>query len=70
MPLAPDAWRGHLWEPLIYYAAFGPLGFVGVPSTVNTSGLEKLDQELARLVFESSQTLLLPVGHYRIIAGP
>ena len=71
IPIRPDALaEGHLWEPLIYYAAFGPLGFVGVPSTVNTSGLEKLDQELARLVFESSQTLPLPVGHYRIIAGP
>ena len=71
IPLSPDTLaEGHLWEPLVYYASFGPLGFVGVPSTVNTSGLEKLDRELARLVFESSLTLPLPVGHYRIIAGP
>ena len=69
LPAAAEA-GGHLWEPLVFFAASGPLGMTATPSTVNTSGLEKLDRELARLVLETALSLSLPAGSYRIVAGP
>lgn len=64
------ATAGHLWEPLAYYVAVGPLGLEAAPFTVNTSGLEELDQALAGLVQEIALELQLPAGNYRIVAGP
>ena len=64
------ATAGHLWDPLAYYVAVGPLGLAAAPFTVNTSGLEELDKALAGLVQEIALELQLPVGNYRIVAGP
>lgn len=69
LPVGTEA-EGHLWEPLVFYAATGALGLTAMPSTVSTSGIEKLDAALAQLVLDTAIALQLPSGSYRIVAGP
>jgi len=60
----------HLWPPLIFYGAVGPIGMTAAPFSANTTGLEKLDKALALLVRDLIQEMQLPSGNYRIVAGP
>ena len=47
-PLDPE--DEHLWPPLIFYGAVGPIGMDAAPFSANTTGLEKLDKALGLLV--------------------
>jgi hypothetical protein len=67
-PLDPE--DEHLWSPLIFYGAVGPIGMDAAPFSANTTGLEKLDKALALLVRDLIQQMQLPSGNYRIVAGP
>ena len=67
-PLGPE--DEHLWTPLIFYGAVGPIGMDAAPFSANTTGLEKLDKALAQLVIDLIQEMQFPSGNYRIVVGP
>jgi hypothetical protein len=67
-PLDPE--DEHLWPPLIFYGAVGPIGIDAAPFSANTTGLEKLDKALGLLVRDLIEEMQLPSGNYRIVVGP